>query len=378
MLKSIDLFGDVAPIAPRTEGIKYAGSKAKLIPAILKLARTVDASSLFDGFSGSTRVSQAFALSGYNVVSNDKAIWSKTLASCYLTSKSSNDHYQKLIDHLNNVKPFHGWFSENYGGFVDDLGFSVGQDGLKKPFQIHNANKLDAIRNEIDLLALNLDEKNVVLSSLILALEKVDSTLGHHVSYLKNWSPRSYKNLFLKLPRIIRSDFEHEVFCEDTINLTKEIKCDIAYFDPPYGSNNEKMPPSRVRYNSYYHLWKTIVLNDRPKLFGAAKRRSDSSDRNGVSLFEEYKKNQEGHYIALQALSELINNTRSENIILSYSSGGRATAAELNDILIANGESIEFLKISHRKNVMAHMRWTDDWINDDSSENFEYLFLLRR
>ena len=50
----------------------------------------------------------------------------------------------------------------------------------------------------------------------------------------------------------------HNVF-EALEKLPNNIK--IAYFDPPYGSNNEKMPPSRVRYASYYHIRTTICLN---------------------------------------------------------------------------------------------------------------------
>ncbi|HUY28512.1 MAG TPA: DNA adenine methylase, partial [Candidatus Binataceae bacterium] len=53
---------------PSTEGIKYAGSKLKLIPHILQLARKVNAKTVLDGFSGTTRVSQAFAQCGYDVV----------------------------------------------------------------------------------------------------------------------------------------------------------------------------------------------------------------------------------------------------------------------------------------------------------------------
>jgi len=52
---------------------------------------------------------------------------------------------------------------------------------------------------------------------------------------------------------------------------------DLAYFDPPYGSNNEKDAPSRVRYASYYHVWTTICLNDSPSLRKAS-RRKDTSD----------------------------------------------------------------------------------------------------
>jgi hypothetical protein len=50
---------DIALDAPPTEGIKYAGSKLKLLPHILRLAKKVNPRSIFDGFSGTTRVSQA-------------------------------------------------------------------------------------------------------------------------------------------------------------------------------------------------------------------------------------------------------------------------------------------------------------------------------
>ena len=56
-----------------TEGIKYAGSKLKLLPHILRLTNTVQPQTVFDGFSGTTRVSQAFAHAGYRVIANDIA-----------------------------------------------------------------------------------------------------------------------------------------------------------------------------------------------------------------------------------------------------------------------------------------------------------------
>ena len=68
-----------------TEGIKYAGSKLKLLPYLLQAARNLpEIHTVLDGFSGSTRVSQAFAQSGYTVTANDTAEWSFTLATCYL------------------------------------------------------------------------------------------------------------------------------------------------------------------------------------------------------------------------------------------------------------------------------------------------------
>ena len=74
----------VACDVPRTEGIKYAGSKLKLLPHILQLVKKVDAKTVLDGFSGTTRVSQALARLGYTVVCNDVAVWSKVFGMCYL------------------------------------------------------------------------------------------------------------------------------------------------------------------------------------------------------------------------------------------------------------------------------------------------------
>ena len=76
-MRNPPLFDNAVVDAPITEGIKYAGSKLKLLPYILALARRTDARTVLDGFSGSTRVSQAFARSGYRVVSNDIAVWSR-------------------------------------------------------------------------------------------------------------------------------------------------------------------------------------------------------------------------------------------------------------------------------------------------------------
>jgi adenine-specific DNA-methyltransferase len=90
-------------MTPPTEGIKYAGSKLKLLPYILQLAQQVSPKTVFDGFSGTTRVSQAFAQSGYRVVANDISAWSKVFGDCYLLSPFPREHYKDLIDHLNTI-----------------------------------------------------------------------------------------------------------------------------------------------------------------------------------------------------------------------------------------------------------------------------------
>lgn len=377
MIQHLSPLSDNQIEVPKTEGIKYAGSKLKLLPQILRLVKKTEAKSVLDGFSGTTRVSQALAKSGLEVTANDCSVWSEIFGTCYLLNKKSASSYRDLIDHLNNVAPEDGWFTENYGGSNEGES-SAHDDGLKKPWQIKNTRKLDGIRNEIDRLDLVPEEKAVALTSLILALDRVDSTLGHFSSYLKKWSPRSCNDLLLRVPALFENELQHRVIRGDIFDALKNITVDLAYFDPPYGSNNEKMPPSRVRYASYYHIWTSICLNDKPSVFGKAKRRSDTSDLLAGSVFEEYRQNAEGKFIAVEALRKLLFETRARYIILSYSSGGRATASELNEAINECGQLIEVQKINYKKNVMADMKWTSEWLRAAEQPNQEFLFLIKK
>jgi adenine-specific DNA-methyltransferase len=376
MTEQMSLFGDYIVDPPSTEGIKYAGSKLKLLAKILELAKRTGAKTVLDGFSGTTRVSQAFAKRGYRVISNDIAVWSEVFGKCYLLNRSERTAYADLIEHLNGQNPTNGWFTQHYG--AEPNGKTTLDAPLKKPWQVHNTRKLDAIREEIDHLSLSDIEKAVALTSLILALDRVDSTLGHFVSYLKDWSPRSFKELRLEVPRVFVNTDDHQVLRQDVFSLAASA-VDLAYYDPPYGSNNEKMPPSRVRYASYYHIWTTIILNDQPDLFGKALRRKDTSDTVASSVFEEFRRNPAtNRFIALEAIERLIKNAKARWIILSYSSGGRATADELNEVLQRNGVIVEAVEFNYKRNVMADMKWTSDWIREAEVPNREFLFLVEK
>lgn len=363
----IDLFGHKTLSAPYTEGIKYTGSKLKIIPYILDTIADLKCNSILDAFSGTTRVSQAFAKQGFRTTSNDLSVWSEVFATCYLLSNKEDEFYQKYLDYLNNLEGKRGWFTDNYGGDIN---------GAKRPFQIHNTMKLDAIRDEIDNLNLEWVDKCVLLTSLINALDSVDNTIGHYAAYLSEWSPRSYNTMVLKMPQRVKNPTSCIVSRKDVFDAVKEYH-DLVYLDPPYGSNNEKMPPSRVRYSAYYHIWKTVILNDKPELFGKANRRVDSKDTIAPSIFEEFRKDQDGNFIAMKAIDKLIASTNARYILLSYSSGGRATKNELFNIINSHGHLIKTIEIDYKKNVMANMRWTNEWVSNDDKYK-EYLFLMEK
>jgi adenine-specific DNA-methyltransferase len=95
-------------------------------------------------------------------------------------------------------------------------------------------------------------------------------------------------------------------------------------------------------------------------------------------VFEDFRRGLSGRFVVIEALDKLIGEIRAEHIILSYSSGGRATARELYEVLNAHGTIVTVEEINYKKNVMAQMKWTKDWIRDTEEKNVEFLFLMRK
>jgi adenine-specific DNA-methyltransferase len=361
-----------------TQGIKYTGSKRKILPALLELIKPLNVKTVLDGFSGTTRVSQALKQAGYTVYANDIAAWSKVFGVCYLLNRKPASYYLPIIEHLNKLPGKCGWFSENYGGEPNG-GFAVQKDGRKRIWQLHNTKKLDAIREEIDKIAKDEIEKSVLLTSLIIAMDKVDSSVGHQVSYLRKWAPRAYSTMKMEVPRLIIDDKPHKVYQKDIFDLVKDVEVDLAYYDPPYGSSNDLMPPSRVRYASYYHIWKTICLNDKPKLVGVANRREDVGDTISGSIFEEFRKNEKGQFIVIKAIERLIKSTLAKYVVLSYNNNGRATLQAIKEILKDLKKKVSIIEMDYKKNVMATItRTTNEWINEKNGTNKEYLFIIHK
>lgn len=110
-----NVFGDINFCSIKTQGIKYIGSKSKIIPFILESIKNLEIKKVFDGFSGTTRVSQAFAQVGYDVISNDISYWSEVCAKCFLLYNKDKRYYQTIIDDLNSLEGYAGWFTDNYG-----------------------------------------------------------------------------------------------------------------------------------------------------------------------------------------------------------------------------------------------------------------------
>ena len=46
--------------------------------------------------------------------------------------------------------------------------------------------------------------------------------------------------------------------------------------------------------------------------------------------------------------------------------------------MASNGKILEVEEIDYKKNVMADMRWTNDWVRDAEQPHREFLFLIEK
>lgn len=336
--------------------IKYLGSKRQLIPWIIDTIRTAcpHAKSVLDLFSGTSRVSYALKDRGYSVHANDHNLFAYHLAHCYVETDEEDvpKDFNELLAHLNNVKGFDGFFTETYC--------------IKSRFfHPSNGNKIDGIRKEIETLDLNSKLKSVVLVSLMEAADRIDSTCGIQMAYLKTWAKRAYSPLTLRMPKLLMSqqDRSCRAHCLDALQAADEIVCDVAYLDPPYNQHS---------YRANYHIWETLVRFDNPEVYGRAHKRSDckttKSDFNSKRRFKE-------------TLRMVFERLKSQHIVLSFNDEGFIGREDLENMLSDFGKVMTFA-IDYKRYVGAQIGiYNPQGVkvgNIKKLYNKEFLYVLNR
>lgn len=353
--------------------IRYSGGKSKILPKISQIITNLDIKTALDGFSGSGTVSNHFKSIGFQTTSNDLAPYSKVLSDTFLLAGDNKAELNDIITHLNSLTPIDGWFTENYGSEYNN-GSTIQLDGTKRPFYIEVTRKLDAIRTEIDkLYPIECVDKSVLLTSLLLALDARCNDMGHQVSYLKDWSPKSLKPLFLELPYWQVDNLEHKVYNSDVFDIKDSF--DLVYFDPPYGTANKQTKTTRVRYFSYYHLWTTIVKNDKPLLFGVSNRREDvSSDKKvgAISKFEHLEDD-----VVIDSFNKLLD-FDSKYTLISYSNRSKIAIPDLIDLIKSKHNILDVFEFDYKENSQANSTINSKYKINYADTNKEYLILSEK
>ena len=285
--------------------IKYIGSKRTLVPHIVNVASALPGvRTVADLFTGTTRVAQALKQRGFHVTANDLATYSEVLAQAYVeqdAARADVPRLRELLAHLNALPGRRGYFTETFCE-------------RSRYFQPRNGERVDAIRQEIDRVADGALERAILLTSLLEAADRVDSTTGLQMAYLKAWAPRSHNDLTLRLPALIPGAGA-ATRLDAALAAATLGDVDLAYIDPPYNQHS---------YFSNYHIWETLVRNDEPEVYGTACKRVDC--RTTKSDYNSKRR-------AWQAFQALLGAVRARYALVSFNNEGYFEADDVLGLL---------------------------------------------
>jgi adenine-specific DNA-methyltransferase len=308
--------------------IKYLGSKRTLVPVLGELAVATGARTALDLFTGTTRVAQELKRRGIEVTASDLATYSAVLSDCFVATDATTVDEGALaaaLDRLDVLPGVPGYFTET---FCERSRF----------FQPRNGARVDAIRDAIDREHPPSDPlRPILLTSLMLAADRVDSTTGVQMAYLKQWAPRSHRELRLERPGLLPGS--GSTIHGDAGRVVDEVgPVDLAYVDPPYNQH---------RYFTNYHIWETLIRWDAPEHYGVACKRVDSRDDQTRSVFNSRR-------TMPAALGDLLSRVRAEVVVVSYNDESWITADQMTGMLHDAGhDRVRLLGFDRKRYVGA-------------------------
>jgi len=307
-----------APLLPYTR--KYLGSKRLLRHWIAdRIWSSVGAPrSFLDGFCGTGAVALAIAARGdVRITAVDMLRSNCVILRGFL---EPGQRIPALVGQLNALPSQSGYISASYAGTY---------------FTEENCGRMDAIREEIARRhasgEITAGEHDALLSSFLLAADRVANTIGQYDAFLKNISAGnrgSGKHLVddrVTTPFVLRPleslpGIDLEVIEGDMLVLAGGIRAEIAYYDPPYNGR---------QYCDNYHVLENLARWEKPPLFGKTRKFDRAALRSPFSQKAQ----------AAGALQRLVEGTHAAHIFLSYSSEGILSREEIHALLSSRGET---------------------------------------
>lgn len=328
-----------------THGVKYIGSKASLVDKILAFVAEhlpVDApKTILDVFTGTTRVAQAFRSQGWTVTTSDLSWAAEAYSHAFVQRTAlSGARIPALIEELRALEPRSGWITATYCDVVTADG------GVVKMWKPANGQKADAIRDRIWVWEstghCTKHEAMILMTCLIFALDKVDSSVGVQQAYLKTWAARASNPLELKDLPFYDGPVGTHIVGDALVNPYPEAT--VAYLDPPYSAHS---------YATYYHIWDSIVRWDKPAVGLKTNRRIDRIS-NSVEEDESMKSAWNSKRTALEAFLMLVSRLPVKYVVISYNDESLVPL----DVLVENlkhAYQTVVKKIPYKRNIMAQI-----------------------
>lgn len=306
---------------------RYIGNKFKLMDWISNLIdKNCDkCHSFFDVFAGTGSVTDYMFDKYDRFIINDFLYSNNIIYNAFFLNEEYDikllegikDKYQRL----DSSKIKDNYVSLNFGN---------------KFFNYDDSLKIGYIREDIEKLKksskVNNKEYSILVASLLYSLDRVANTIGHYDAYRKIKEIKSSFVFELINPKDDNKKKVIEIYREDSNDLAKRVKCDIAYIDPPYNSR---------QYSRFYHVLENITKWEKPELFGTAlkPKEENMSDYCKVSApiaFNDLIQSLDAKYIVVS-----YNNTYTSK---SSSSKNKITLEEIKTILSNKGETQIFEK----------------------------------
>ncbi len=305
---------------------RYTGSKYKLMDWISELIREncPNCRSFFDVFAGTGCVTEYMFEKYDRFIVNDFLYSNNIIYNGFFLNEEFNEskllEYKEKYNHLKSSKIKDNYVSDNFGN---------------KFFSYNDAKKIGYIRENIEKEYkrnnINFKEYNILISSLLYSFDKIANTCGHYDAYRKIQKINDSFEFNLINPKKYSNKIV-EIYRKDSNKLAEEVKCDIAYIDPPYNSR---------QYSRFYHVMENIAQWKKPELYGVAMKPKEEN-------MSEYCKTS-----APIAFNDLIQKLDAKYIIVSYnntyeskssSSKNKITLEEIETILSNKGDTIKFEK----------------------------------
>ncbi|MGH9299099.1 MAG: DNA adenine methylase, partial [Acidimicrobiales bacterium] len=240
--------------------------------------------------------------SGLHVTTLDSATYAHVIASAYIETDAravSGPELQAALAFLNRVPGRAGYVTEVF---------------CEKARYFHPANgeRIDVIRDTIEERWAQTPLYPVLLTSLLEAADRVDSTTGLQMAFLKSWAPRALRPIELRMPHLLAG--AGRAIRGDASEIAAELHhADIAYLDPPYNNH---------RYFTNYHVWETLVRWDAPDYYGVACKRVDCREPETASVFNKRR-------TMPAALSATVDAVDAELLLVSYNDESWLSPEEL-------------------------------------------------
>lgn len=318
----------------RIENRRFLGNKFKLISFIKDVIteNCKNVNVVCDMFSGTGVVGHYLSNPENKIIFND--ILESSLVPIRAFDLTLNYNFKKIQAYLNEFNNIFvnedNYFSTNFGN---------------KYFTQEAAKKIGTIRELIEDIKLENDEKDLLLTSLLYATDKIANTVGHYDAYHKKLD--NSMTLRLRLPHInTDNNINNAAYRQDANTLIRDLNdIDLLYLDPPYNSR---------QYSDTYHLLENLVRWEKPEVVGKAAK------MNRYNLKSRYCFKD-----AFDALSDLIEHADSRYILLSYNNTGDKRDKRSNNRI----SSKQILEILNKKGEVKIFEKKYNAFNSGKTEN---------